>query len=439
MENISSDCHSQETCCLCGNLDLRLGLSLASTPPANEFVKEDVAQDVFPLEVFQCYGCGHIQLGCIVNPERLFRNYVYVSGTSPSFVKHFDDYSQHIIEKLDLLSSDVILEIGSNDGTLLNCFAQRGFKHLYGIEPAVNIAIQAQNNKSFTTIPEFFDEHSVSTFKKFAGPNANLVVANNVFAHSSDLIGIINNIKQILSDDGVFVFEVSYFIDVLQKCLFDTIYHEHCHYHTIRPLAAFFERNGLKLFDVEHVDTHGGSIRCYVSRPSYVKYDIIQNDSGLDISPYHVSRTISKSVYAACETEKQMGLVPDSGTFYPLALHKFANDIKNHKEDFRDRISILKNNGAKIVGYGAPAKATTLMYEFGISSEDISFIIDDSPLKQGLLTPGKHVPVISSQDASEIQYDCLVILAWNFAEQIMKKNSDFARKGGVFINPIEML
>lgn len=407
-------------CCLCDSNKLEKGLSLTPTPPANEFTKSICNQEVYPLDLYRCLECGHIQLGAIVNPEVLFRNYVYVSGTSPVFVSHFDKYCSDIIKQFDLKYDDLIVEIGSNDGTLLNCFAKRGFEKLVGFEPAVDIAVKAQKNGSFVTIPEFFDDQSIRLNRHhFSSSNgkAKIVLANNVFAHSDELWNITNNISSLLDEDGVFIFEVSYFVDVLQKCLFDTIYHEHISYHTVHPLKRFFEQFGLNLFHVDRINTHGGSIRCFVDKKL---------------------RSDTNSIVELNELECSLGLVPTINAFKsndPLTRLKWKIDL--HKFVFRTKLDELKNTCKVIGGYGAPAKATTLMYEFGLDSNDIQFIVDDSPWKQGLFTPGKHIPVISSEEMKLKNPDCLVILAWNFAESIIEKNKEFVDNGGKFLTPID--
>lgn len=410
-------------CRLCGSTELLPSLSLAPTPPANEFVDNRDAQDLFPLDVNQCDNCGHVQLGIVVDPHRLFDNYVYVSGTSPAFVRHFESYAQTMVSRFGLTHDDWIVEIGSNDGTLLNCFKQLGCSNVYGYEPAKEIARTAANSFGVHVVVDFFNTLTASYFPHFASVvdplsdgKAKLVVANNVFAHVGNLDEIAENVKVILHDDGVFVFEVSYFVDVINKCLFDTIYHEHTSYHTVDPLVGFFAKHGMSLFDVERVDTHGGSIRCYV-------------DKGV--------RAVENSVAQLRIMEGAMGLVADCAGFYSFnALGGLKTKIGVLKHQLTARVRELKSQGKKIAGYGAPAKATTLMYEFGLGPDEIDYIVDDSPWKQGLLTPGKHVPVVSSQHLVDDKPDYLLILAWNFADVIIAKNRAFSESGGKFIVPV---
>jgi SAM-dependent methyltransferase len=378
----------KKTCRLCDGKDLNHRLHLRATPPANELVKKgEKKQDEFPLDLYQCSSCHHVQLGVVVDPVRLFENYVYVSGTSKVFVKHFEDYADEIVEKFN--TDKFVVEIGSNDGTLLKCFKNRDVKNIVGIEPAKKIS-EVANNAGIFTICDFFTHDVV--LKSIGVNSASVVVANNVFAHADDLRSIARGIKSVLVHDGVFVFEVSYLGDVIDLCLFDTIYHEHVSYHSVSSLVKFFDSFGMRLFDVKRVNTHGGSIRCYV-------------DNGV--------RQVEQIVENFCADEKRF---ETSETFDIL-----REKIDQLKLELRKTLSELKSQGNKIIGYGAPAKATTLMHEFEISSQEIDVIIDDSSWKQGSLTPGKNVPIVGSEQLEKINPDYVLILAWNFAPSIIEK------------------
>lgn len=420
-----SDFRIRNACRLCDQPRLRHMLSLEPTPPANEFVETTVLQDLFPLDLNQCGVCGHVQLGAVVSPERLFSNYIYVSGTSPVFVRHFEEYARSMVEQFELDPDRWILEIGSNDGTLLHCFKQLGMNLTLGFEPATKIAQSAIENHGVDTINDFFNDKSVQHFDEYTAsqhPNsgkAQLVIANNVFAHIDNLYEVVRNVHHVLDDKGVFVFEVSYLVDVLDKCLFDTIYHEHLSYHTVIPLVLFFTRFGMNLFKVERIDTHGGSIRCYVDKEW---------------------RPTDVSVQNACEVERGLGLIPD-GEREKITRPFLHLDLKiNHlAQSLTARIRELKNRGLTIAGYGAPAKATTLIYKLGLGPDDIKYIVDDSHWKQGMLTPGKHIPVVPPIALKTDRPDYLIILAWNFAESIMNKNRAFSESGGKFIVPVPEL
>src|SRR5512142_2711142 len=248
---------TQKACALCGHTLLNKVLQLASTPPANELLgSEDIDQEHFPLTLDLCPNCGHLQLREVVDPARLFKNYVYVSRTSPVFVAHFKDYATKMMDRFGLGSESLVVDIGSNDGTLLKQFT--GCKIL-GIDPAEDIAHEA-NMHGVPTITAFFDKYLAQAIVAQHG-TADLVTANNVFAHTEHLRAFTLAVKDLLGPEGVFVFEVSYRVDVLENMLFDTIYHEHLAYHSVTSLVPFFESLGLRLFDVERIPSHGGSLR----------------------------------------------------------------------------------------------------------------------------------------------------------------------------------
>lgn len=403
--------HRRDHCQLCGGKSLTLILSLAPTPPANAFVPESAlgeTQERFPLDVFHCEDCHHTQLTDVVDPAVLFENYVYVSGTSPSFVRHFEDYANTVIERFAPKPGSLVVDIGSNDGTLLRFFKDAGHSVL-GIDPAKDIAANA-TAQGIETLPRFFTPDLAREIAETRG-KASVVAANNVFAHADDLLSIAQGIEQLLAPDGVFVFEVSYLVDVFEDVLFDTIYHEHMAYHAVGPLQTFFKRAGLELFAASRIPSHGGSLRGFVQRAGGPR----QADGSVD------------DLLAL-----ERGLKLDSSD----TLKDFGARIDRLGKTFNDVLQGLVAEGKTIAGYGAPAKATTLLYHFGIAPGVLEFIVDDSPLKQGLYTPGLHIPVVSSDVLLEKMPDVLVILAWNFADVIMEKNVEFQKRGGRFLIPV---
>lgn len=409
-----NSCQHRDTCRLCNSRDLTLVFELEPTPPANAFVKKEEVgkfQTIFPLNVYFCENCFHVQLLDIVDPKELFENYVYVSGTSPLFVKHFEEYSKFIIRTYLRHTPSFVVDIGSNDGTLLEFFKMAGHRVL-GVDPAKEIANTAME-KGIETLPVFFDkEISKAIRTKYGG--ANVVTANNVFAHIDDLTGFIANVRDLLVNDGVFVFEVSYLADVVEKTLFDMTYHEHLAYHSVLPLISFFNSNGMELVEVTRVDTHGGSLR-----------GIAQLKNG----PYKASKVVEDAI----KMEREIGL--DKA----VTFQKFAERINELKKKFQLLVTNLKSEGNTIAAYGAPAKATTLMYHFGIGNEIVDFIVDDSPLKQGLYSPGKHIPIFPPEAIYQKKPNYLIILAWNFAESIMTKHVKYGNEIGHFIVPLPSL
>ena len=403
--------HRRDSCQLCGSKSISLILSLAPTPLANAFIPEselDKKQAYFPLDVFQCKDCHHVQLVDVVDPSVLFENYVYISGTSPAFVKHFEDYAAKICDQFEPSPGSLVVDIGSNDGTSLGFFKKRGYEVL-GIDPAQDIAANA-TAAGVETLPAFFSPDLAASILSDRG-HASVVTANNVFAHAEDLYSIAVGIADLLAPDGLFTFEVSYLVDVFQDVLFDTIYHEHMAYHAVGPMRRFFDRAGLELFAAERVSSHGGSLRGYV-----------QKKNG--------PRPADGSVDSLVQLENELGL-DDTAT-----LREFGSRIDGLRGRFKHVLQELLDAGNTIAGYGAPAKATTLLHHFGIEPGTLDYIIDDSPLKQGLYSPGQHIPVISSKILAEDPPDILVILAWNFAEVIMKNNAGFAERGGRFLVPV---
>ena len=406
--------YHRESCRLCKGNNLTSVLTITPTPPANAFVaKEALAtnQSRYPLELWFCNDCAHLQLLDIVAPEELFSDYVYVSGTSGVFIKHFGSYADSVSNYTKLGNEDLVVEIGSNDGTLLNFFREKGCRIL-GVDPARAIAEKA-SKAGIETVNAFFGLKLAAQLRATHGEAA-VVTANNVFAHIDDLDDVTSAVKLLMRDDGLFVFEVSYLLDMYENKYFDMIYHEHLDYHSIQPLNKFFGAHGMEMTRVERVPTHGGSVRCYV-----------QKKGG--------GRLVDQSVGDIMQLEKEYR-IDRLDTF-----QSFSADIEILGSRLVEKIRELKSSGKMIAGFGAPAKATTLMYHFGLDANDISFIVDDSPLKQGLYTPGLHIPVVEPTEIQRQQPDYLLVLAWNFADSIIEKNKEFSKSGGRFIVPLPEL
>ncbi|NRA46831.1 MAG: class I SAM-dependent methyltransferase [Oligoflexales bacterium] len=404
--------NESSTCRLCKNDQLDLLMRLAPTPPANQFTPApNIDQPSIPLDLIKCTTCNHVQLGQVVSPEILFSDYVYVSGTSKVFCKHFEDYSNSIVETEGLRASNFVVDIGSNDGTLLSFFKKRGMSVL-GIDPAKKIAEEA-NSKGINTLNDFFNYNLAKEIVREHG-RARVITANNAFAHIDNIGSVAEGIKHMLSPDGVFVFEVSYLLDVVQKRLFDTIYHEHLDYHSVFPLVRFFSGYGLRLCHVERVKTHGGSLRGFVCHA----------DS---------ERKTNESVHNFIEEEETEGIFKDK-TYNNLS--EEINDIGVH---LREILMQAKKKGEQVVGFGAPAKATTLMHHLQIGRELIEYIVDDSPWKQGLYTPGLHVPVVDNSKLYKDKPEYIVVLAWNFADPIIKKHTELKKYGCKFVVPLPHL
>jgi SAM-dependent methyltransferase len=409
-----SDITIIDTCILCSSVNLAGLFKLKDTPLANEFstvsdLKHE--QEAFPLQLNMCSDCNHVQLGHSVSPNRMFSKYAYVSGTAKSFVQHFHNLADHVIASLALDSTSFVVEIGSNDGTLLKRFQDRGIPVL-GVDPATNIASIA-NDAGIPTLNKYFSL-SVAADILFTSGSADVIIANNVLAHTTQLENIVIGVKELLAPKGILVFEASYLLDVVQKLLFDTIYHEHVSYHSIKPLQRFFDRLGLEIFNVDLITSHGGSIRVYV-----------QHKNG----PHKMQSSVED-----CISAEETARLNSIDTF---ALMK--KRIDQLKAKIQMLFAEIKQSGNSICGFGAPAKATTLMYEFDIGSEIIDFIIDDSPLKQGMFTPGLHIPIQPRTHLEKHQINYVLILAWNFAEHIVKDLKNTLGTNITYIVPLPEL
>lgn len=401
----------RKKCVLCNSSNLSEVLNFKKTPLANSYVvKKNGFENFFPLICLLCKNCKHLQLKYLINPKILFKNYMYVSGTSPVLVKHFKNYFLKILRKKKLnLKNDKILDIASNDGTFLQFFKKKGFSKVVGVEPARNLRLlNKEKNIDVNTI--FFNyENSFKLKKKYK--SFKIITANNVFAHVPDIKDFALGVKNILSEDGLFIFEVSYLKDVIKKLTFDTIYHEHMSYHALYPLINFFNSIDLKILDFDLVEAQGGSIRVYVGHRN--------------------QKANHKKINRQILLEKKIGLFKKSKYL------KYYKRIQLQKEKIK---KIIKNQISKkkkiLVGYGAPAKVTTFCYAFNLGQKDIKKIVDDNNLKQGKLTPGKNINIIKFQDLHKTKFDYIIILAWNFAKPIINKlKNNFKNKKFKIIVP----
>jgi len=380
---------------------------------ADHYVPEDrlaQTQPEYPLDLYLCLDCGHVQNIDVVDPSLLFRDYHYKTSSSLGLVEHYRRYATEVTAEAGAKPGALVVEIGSNDGSLLGFFKQQGLRVL-GVDPAVQIAASATQS-GVPTIPEFFTEALARRIVDEHGP-AEIVAANNVFAHADDLGDITRGIATCLSKSGMFVFEVSYLTDIVDRFLFDTVYHEHVSYHSIRPLAAFFERNGLMLIDVRRNQSKGGSIRGYAQR--------------LD-----GTREPAPVVQSLIDDEHHRGL--DSIDLF----RRYAEEIARRKLEVVSFIDAERAAGRVVAGYGASTTVTTLLAQFDLASR-IDFLADDNPQKAGLFSPGAHLPVVPSEALYERRPDVVVILAWNYATLIIRKHERFLREGRRFLIPLPQM
>lgn len=408
-------------CRICSASDLKRVLSFGPTPLANAFLRrEDLRKEevYFPLDVHLCTECGLLQLIDVVAPEILFKDYVYVSSTSPVFVAHFEKFADDVYKRFGLNAESLVIDIGSNDGILLRPFKKKGVRVL-GIEPDKTIAKIAEQ-KGITTVSHFFDNRVAKKLKKEFG-QADIITATNVFAHINDIYEVAKGVHLLLKPNGVFIIEVPYVLDFLKQNLFDTVYHEHLSYFSVSSLNRFFKEAGMEIMDVERVETHGGSLRVFARK----KHEGTRKQTRTD-----TKERVLDAVERFLEQEKKMGLQKEE------VYRDYAYRIGENRAKLLLLLAGLKGKGKRISGYGAPAKGNTLLNFFSIGPDVLEYIVDDSPLKQGKFTPGKRIPVVSGAELRKNPPDYLLILAWNFAPSIMKKNEAFSARGGKFIIPV---
>jgi len=397
----------RKACRLCGGGQLELVVPLAPTPVAEKYVtREELDQEtpVYPLDLHLCLECGHVQLLDVVDPVFLFDHYTYESGNTRPLVQHFEETAQAAVAKYQLVPNRLVVDVGSNDGSLLRCFQKRGLRVL-GVDPAHEIARKAAQN-GIPTIPDFLNLHLARRIKKEHGAAA-VVCAFNVFAHADNLAGMAGAIREMLAPDGLFIFEVSYLLDVLDGMLLGTIFHEHLSYHSIKPLAAFLQRHGMELIDVQRVGIQGGSI-----------VGTAQVAGGR-----HPAASI---VGELLELERARGL--DQAK----TLKEFAGQLRQVKEELGGMMTDFKNQGKTIWGYGAARSGTTLISQMNLGKV-ISCIVDDSPDKQNKFSPGDHIPILPSQALAAQKPDYVFILAWIHAKRIIENNRAYLEQGGRFI------
>tara|TARA_B100000963_G_scaffold339226_1_gene336780 strand:- start:3389 stop:5929 length:2541 start_codon:yes stop_codon:yes gene_type:complete len=378
-------------CRSCGNTKLKRVVSLGYQPLANNLLKNKKDEsDLFPLEMNYCENCHNCQLSVSVDPKKMFSNYLYTSSTSKIFRDHFSNAAKKYIKDFKLKpNKSFIIDVGSNDGIALKPFKEMKFKNILGIEPAKNLSKLANQN-NIKTFNGFLTKENLRKIKK----NADLILASNVFAHSDDLKGMAECMIKLLNKNGNIVIEVQYLLNTLQDLTFDNIYHEHYNYWSLTSLINFFRKFNVKIYRVEKISTHGGSIRVYIKKNINVK--------------------IEKSVKNLLKVEEKFGIKKYE------TYKKFGDKIYEIRKNVVNNIDKLQKNGKYIVGYGAPAKATTALNFFGISKQ-INFIIEDNHLKHGKFVPGVKIPIYAKHKILK-KKSTILVLAWNFFEDIKKNN-----------------
>lgn len=401
-----------EICRACGSSDLLLFLQLGPTPVPNGFLKahhRHKAEKFYPLDVCFCKSCGLVQLAHVVSPKVMFKNYVYIPSTSETMRTHFASLAKQSIGKTNAKAGDLVLDVGSNDGTLLSAFKNQKMKVL-GVDPAENLARKA-NKDGIKTICALFTDSLAKKIRKDIG-QVKIITATNVVAHVHDLDDFLEGIKVLLSDDGLFIAEFPYLLDLIEKVEFDTIYQEHLSYFSITPFDRLLKKHNLSLIDVQKLPVHGGSIRVFVGK------------QGLN-SNIRVKKLLQ------LEKKKKL-LIPETYL-------RFRRKVDKIRHELVQQLWSLRLKGKSIVGYGASAKGNVLLNYCRIGPETLDYVVDSIPYKQGKYTPGMHIPIFPESKLLEDQPDFALLLAWNFSEEIIKKQAVYRRKGGKFILAIPKL
>ncbi len=401
------------TCLVCGGQSLQLFLDLGETALANRFLAPDelsVPEPRYPLRLAFCADCTHVQLLDRVPPAAMFTNYLYVSSASETLKRHFDELSALLIGRAQLRPEDLVVDIGCNDGTLLAAFkrnAPAGVRTL-GVDPAENLDAFTRE-LGIERYTGLFTEASARQIRERWG-RAKVITATNTFPHIQDLHDFVRGIGEMLAPGGVFVIEAHYLLDLLQQKAFDTVYHEHVSYWALKPMMRLFESHGMQVMDAERLPIHHGQLRAFVRR---------QGEATPSPAP---------AALLACEEA--------AGLHRLETYHRFAETVARLKSELLETLAELRRQGKSVVGYGAPAKGTTLLNYLELGPDKLRYIVDRSRLKQGRYVPGVHIPVVPAERLVEDRPDFVLLLAWNFQDEIIAQQADYRRLGGKFITPV---
>jgi len=397
----------RDDCRGCGGKDLALVLDLGKMPPANAFLNKSelkIKEQKFPLMLYVCEDCRLLQLLHVVDPKIIFCDYPYLTSASSYLAEHFEAMADKLAGRFISSKNDLVIEIGGNDGVLLGRIKDRA--RVLNIDPAESIT-ELSRNKGVETLTKFFSNETADEVLKKYG-NAKVVVANNVMAHIDNIRGIFEGVKKLIAKDGVFVFEVHWAGNLIGDGGFDQIYHEHLCYYSLISLKRLAEIAGLQIFDVETVPMHGESLRVYMAK----------------------KRTASPAVEKMLLKEKRLGL-DKTATFL-----KFRERVLENREKLNLMLANIKKENKIIAGYGAPAKGNTLLNYCGINGKTIDYLVDTTSFKQGTFAPGSKIPVLHPEELNARRPDYVLLLAWNYADAILNKETKMRSLGTKFILPV---
>ena len=406
-----AEIRSHTECRVCGNTDLRKYLDLGLMPLANDLAPDARAaedMDRFPLQVLFCAECSLSQTSVVVNPRKLFSRYTYRSSINKGYIRHCREMARSVGDKLQLNESDLVVDIAGNDGALLGEFEDELSVRVVNVDPAENIAAIAES-RGITTINNFWSRDVAQQILDEHG-QPKLITATNVFAHVDDVRGFLSAASHCLHDKGALVLEFPYVVDFIEKHEFDTVYFEHLSYIGIKPVTVLAAKEGMRVFDVEKQDIHGGTVRVFVAKEG--------------------SRDVTAAVDQFVGSEKKGGY-HDRGRY-----ESWAEEVEDLIDEFAYQLKQLKDQGASIAAFGASAKGNTLLNACRLNASTIDCIVDDTPEKIGRFSPGTGIPIVDRSSLAQSRPDYLVILAWNFATEIIDSAADFRRGGGKFIIPV---
>ncbi|PSB53644.1 class I SAM-dependent methyltransferase [Chamaesiphon polymorphus] len=402
-------------CRFCGTELRHTLVDLGMSPLCESFVSVDRINQMeafYPLHVRVCENCFLVQLEAYVSPEHIFREYAYFSSYADSWLAQCKAYTDLVVDRFGLNETSQIIELASNDGYLLQYFIEKNIPVL-GVEPATNIA-EVAIAKGIPTLNEFFGQECARKLVD-QGMQADLIAANNVLAHVPELNDFVAGIKILLAPQGVFTGEIQHLVKLMAGNQFDTIYHEHFCYHTFTTLEKIFAAHGMTLFDVEELPTHGGSLRIYACHAD------------------NLSQPVSDRAIALRESERAAGF---------MSIERYTNFGERVRETKRKILEFLiaaKRAGKTVVGYGAPGKGNTLLNYCGIRTDFLDYTVDRNPYKHGKFLPGTHIPIYPTSKIQETKPDYVLILPWNFKDEIMTQMSVIREWGGQFVVPIPEL